>query len=75
MFQLILAFLLGALLSSVVLGILAALHQVLTDHILAKLGVIISWIWAKLVGLIGLFKPKAAAPSSPPPPKPPPAAK
>ena len=75
MLQLIVAFLLGALLSSVVLGILAALHQVLDRphpgearrHHLLDLG--------KLVGLIGLFKPKAAAPSSPPPPKPPPAAK
>lgn len=68
MLQLTIAFLLGCVLSSVVLGILAALHQVLADHIMAKLGVIISWIWAKLVGLISLFKPKTAtAPSTPPP--------
>ena len=69
MLQLIVAFLLGAVLSSVVVGILAALHQVLTDHILAKLGVIISWTWAKLVGLVALFRPKPAgspAPTAPP---------
>lgn len=62
MLQLIVAFLLGAVLSSVVLGILAALHQVIADHILAKVGTIISWLWAKLVGLIALFKPKPAPP-------------
>ena len=67
MLQLIVAFLLGCVLSSVVLGILAALHQVLADHVLAKIGAIISWIWAKLVGLIALFKPKAAVPPASPP--------
>ena len=49
------------------LGILAALHQVLADHVLAKIGVIISWLWAKLVGLIALFKPKASSSAAPPP--------
>jgi hypothetical protein len=62
MLQLIVAFLLGALLSGVVLGILAALHQVVADHILAKVGVIVTWLWSKLVGLIALFKPKPVAP-------------
>jgi len=66
MLQLIVAFLLGCVLSSVVLGILAALHQVIADHVLAKIGVIISWLWAKLVGLIALFKPKTAAPPTSP---------
>jgi len=76
MLELTIAFLLGALLSSVVLGILAALHQVLAEHILVKIGAIIQWLWNKLVGLISLFKPKAqpapAAPA-PPPATPPPA--
>jgi hypothetical protein len=75
MLELTIAFLLGALLSSVILGILAALHQVLADHIMAKLGVIINWIWSKLVGLISLFKPKTAAPSTPAPAAQPPSSK
>ena len=67
MLQLLVAFLLGALLSSVVLGILAALHQVIADHILAKVGVIVTWLWTKLLALIALFKPKPATPPTVPP--------
>ena len=67
MLQLAIAFLLGAILSSAVLGILAALHQVLADHILAKVAVIVAWIWAKVLALIAVFKPaaKAATPATP----------
>jgi hypothetical protein len=62
MLQLIVAFLLGALLSSVVLGILAAFHRVIADHFLARVDVIVTWLWSKFVGLIALFKPKPVAP-------------
>jgi len=61
MLQLVVAFLLGALLSSVVFGILAALHQVIADHILAKVGVLLGWSWAKFMAVIAVFKPKPAA--------------
>jgi hypothetical protein len=74
MWQLIVAFLLGCLLSSVVVAVLAALHQVLADHIMAKLGVIISWIWAKLIGLIAVFRPAPKTPAPPPPAAQPPPA-
>lgn len=59
MLQLLIAFALGALLSSVVLGVLAALHQVLADHVLAKISAVTAWLWAKLLGIIALFKPAA----------------
>ena len=64
MLQLIVAFLLGALLSGVVLGILAALHQVIADHILAKVGAIVTWCCAKFLALIALFKPKPTTPAT-----------
>jgi hypothetical protein len=63
MLQLTVAFLLGALLSGVVLGILGALHQVLADHLLVKIGVIVAWTWAKILALVAAFKPKPAAPA------------
>ena len=57
MFLLLIAFLLGAILGGLILGILGALHQVVADHILAEVGVIVAWIWAKFLAVIAVFKP------------------
>ena len=65
MLELLVAFALGALLSSVVLGILGALHQVLADHVLAKIGVVVAWLWAKFTGIIGVFRPARQAQGEP----------